>query len=157
GNVVVRTVAAELGRKRLVGGHRDRSVIRTALAARAEHLDVARHDLGGESLLALLILPLPRADAALDEDLAAFGQVLADDLRLLAPHHHAMPLGGFLLLSALVGPALGSGDAQVGDRLLARGVTQLGVRAEIADQNHLVDATHGATPFVPMGSPSRGP
>src|SRR4030095_12285098 len=92
--------------------------------------------------LSLLILPLPRTNAAFHEHLPALGEVLADDLRLLAPHHHAMPLGGFLLLTALVGPAFGGGDAEIGDCLLPGGVAQLGVRAEVADEDDLVDAAH---------------
>src|SRR5262245_21433111 len=139
-NVVVRTVG-EIRRDRVVRRNRGRHVVGT-IRARAQHLDVARHDLGGEALLSLLILPLAGADAAFDEDLPTLGEVLADDLGLLAPDHHPMPLGGFLLLTALVGPALGGGDAQIGDRLLARGVAQLRVGTQIADQDDLVHAAH---------------
>src|SRR6185295_3703178 len=132
------------------------SLVARALAATAEHLDVLRHDLGGVALLPLLVLPLTRADAAFDIHLTAFREVLADDLGLLAPHHHPMPLGGFLLLAVLVGPLLGGGNAEVRDRLLALREAQLRVRTQIADQDHLVDAAH-LDSFLSMGSPSRGP
>src|SRR5262245_29052010 len=103
-NVVVRT-AAEIARDRVVGLGRDRRLVAAHPAAfttaAAEHLDVARHDLGREALLSLLVLPLASADAALDVDLPALGEVLPADLRLLAPHHDAVPLGGFLLLTTL--------------------------------------------------------
>src|SRR5262245_40192706 len=157
-NIVVRSTAEIVADRALVG--RDRgfhSALRALAATTAQHLGVLRHDLGRIALLPLLILPLTGADAALDVDLAALGEVLADDLGLPSPHHHAVPLGGFLLLAALVGPLLGGGDAEVRDRLLALRVAQLRVRAEVADQDHFVDATHAATPFVRMGSPLRGP
>ena len=105
----------------------------------------------------MLILPLPRANAAFDEDLPALREVLPDDLRLLAPHHDPMPLGGFLLLAALVGPALGGGEAEVRHGLLAGGVAQLGVGAQISDQNDLVDSHTFLRVRPSMGSPSRGP
>src|SRR5262245_35668276 len=84
----------------LVGRNRRADFVGAALAAAAQHLDVHRDDLGAVALLALLVLPLPRADAPLDEDLPALGEVLAADLGLLAPHHDPMPLGLFLLLAA---------------------------------------------------------
>src|SRR5215470_6732579 len=115
-DVVVRS-ASEIVANRVVGRHgRSHLFAGCALAPAAQHLDVLRHDLGREALLSLLVLPLTRADAAFDVDLPALGEVLADDLRLLAPHHHAMPLRGLLLLATLVGPSLGGRDAEVGDR-----------------------------------------
>src|SRR5262245_1405848 len=118
-NVVVRTAAEVVTDRALIGRHRGFRAIARALAAPTQHLHVARDDLGRVALLPLLVLPLTRADAALDVHLPALGQVLAADLRLLPPHDHAVPLGGFLLLAAFVGPLLGGGEAQVGDRLLA--------------------------------------
>src|SRR5690348_15990348 len=46
-----------------------------ATAAAAQHLHLVAHDLGGEALVALLVLPLAGAQAALDIDLRALAQV----------------------------------------------------------------------------------
>src|SRR5436309_6256956 len=164
--------APELFRSRFVRGWNGRHLLGGTVTPAPQHLNVARHDLGGEALLPLLVLPLPGADAALDVHLPALGEVLAHDLRLLAPHHHAVPFRGFLLLAALVGPALGGGKAKVRDRLLPRRVAKLRVGAQVTDQDDLVHS-HGrllglvARSVRPngaalraeprMGSPSRGP
>src|SRR6266850_7506005 len=51
-----------------------------ATGARAEHLHGVGDDLGRVAVLAFLVLPLPRAQAALDVDLRAFLQVFPGDL-----------------------------------------------------------------------------
>src|SRR5882672_12253433 len=130
GNVVV-VPATGVAAERFVRWHRRAHVFGGPLAAAAEHLHVLRDDLGGVTLLPLLILPLPGLDATFDVDLAALGEVLAADLGELAEADHAVPLGGFLLRSALVRPALGGGHAQVRDRLPALGESHLRVRAEV--------------------------
>src|SRR5439155_7386219 len=138
----------------LVGRNGGGDVVRTAVGAGSQLLRGLRHVWGAVPLRPLLVLPLARADAALDVDLPALGEVLAADLGLLAPDHDPMPLRDFLLLPALVGPALGGGQAQVGHRLPRLRVAHLGVRAEIADQDDLVDAAH-ARLLVP-GAAVRG-
>src|SRR6185436_20593558 len=90
----------------------------TGARARAEHLHAVAHDLGGVAVLAFLVLPLARAQAALDVDLRALLQIFAGDLGQAAEEGDAMPLGGFLLLAArLVFPRVGGGDADIGDRV----------------------------------------
>src|SRR6185312_9581107 len=111
-----------------------------ATAGTTEHLHVA-----GVLLHAALVGVLLGAQRAFDVDLPALLQVFTGDLRQFAEHLHAVPLGAFLALAALlVGPAFGSGHAQRGDRGAAAGVTHLRIVAEVADQNDLVDAAcHG--------------
>src|SRR5262245_2322265 len=90
-NVVVRA-AAEVTRDGVVRRHRGCGVLGRPLAACTEKLERLPHDLGGVARLALLVLPLARADAALDVHLAALGEVLSGQLGLLAPQHHPVPL-----------------------------------------------------------------
>src|SRR4051794_28901221 len=87
-NVVFHVVelAGRLFRGRRGGGLRlgSASAFRTRLAGpgtRAEHLHRVGDDLGRVAVLALLVLPLARADAALDVDLRALLQIFARDLR----------------------------------------------------------------------------
>ena len=134
------------------GGRTRRGLGRLALHARLaraaaapEELHVVRHDLGGVAVLAVLVLPLPRPDAALDVDRRALLEVLARDLREARPEDDAVPLGLFLVLAALlVLPAEGRREADVGDRITVRHVAGFGVRAEVADQDHFVYRGHFA-------------
>src|SRR5690606_1317960 len=123
----------------------------TAAAITAAEEDHIRgHDLGGVVLLPFLVGPLARLQASFDVALAPLGQVLTAELAELPPHHDAVPLGALLLLPLLVGPRLAGGDAEVGDRLPARGEADLRIRAEVAHQDDLVHSCHDC-------APSRGP
>src|SRR6185503_14422701 len=117
-----------------------------AFAAAAEQdqprLRPAHPDLGGVALVAVLVRPLVVMDGALEVDLLALRAVVADDLRGLAEDLDAMPLRPLLLLAVLARPALGGGEGEVGDGLAALGVADLGIPAEVADQDHAVDAGH---------------
>src|SRR6185369_16045388 len=114
-----------------------------ALAA-AEQLHLVRDDLGGVVVLAFLVLPLARLQAALDVDRTALLQVFAGDLRQAVVEDHAVPFGLFLLLAALpVLPVARGGDADVAHRGAARRVAHLGIAAEVADDDDLVDRCHG--------------
>src|SRR5690606_28836707 len=115
----------------------------TAAAITAAEEDHIRgHDLGGVVLLPFLVGPLARLQASFDVALAPLGQVLTAELAELPPHHDAVPLGALLLLPLLVGPRLAGGDAEVGDRLPARGEADLRIRAEVAHQDDLVHSCH---------------
>src|SRR5467141_1700293 len=109
----------------------------------SEHLHAVGDDFGGGALLALLILPLARAQGSFDVDLRAFLQVFAGDLGEAAEEHHAVPLGAFLFFSArLVLPGVGGGDRNVGDRSAFGVVTRLGIAPEVAYENHFVYRSH---------------
>src|SRR5690606_37837811 len=59
----------------------------------------------------------------------------------LVEDYHAMPFGALAVLAAVaIAPALRGGDRQVDDLAAVLGVTDLRVAAEVADQNHFVDA-----------------
>src|SRR6185503_5655483 len=117
-----------------------------ALAAAAQQdqarLGPAHPDLGGVPLVAVLVRPLVVVDGALEVHLLALRAVVADDLRGLAEDLDAMPLRALLLLAVFARPALGRGEGEVGDGLTALGVPDLGIPAEVADQDHAVDAGH---------------
>src|SRR3546814_7593726 len=82
------------------------------------------------------------SDLAFDVDLGTFLQILAGDLAELAGEHDVVPLRHFLLLtSLLVLPAFGGGDGGIGDRIAGRKIADLGIFAEIADQDDFIDAT----------------
>ena len=134
-NVVVHLVErAAFARRGAFARRRRRRAVRRAAgsraigsgpaAAAAEQLHAVGDDLGRVALLAFLVLPLARADAAFDVDRRALLQVFARDLGGLAEERDAMPLGVLLLLAALVLPRVGRGDADVGDRVAARQVAR---------------------------------
>src|SRR5690606_9084302 len=117
-----------------------------ALASAAEHLHLVGDDVGAVALDAVLAGVLVGAQRAFDIDLAALLQVFAGDLRQAAEELDPVPLGAFLHLAGLlVLPRLGGGHADRGDGAPALGVFHVGVVAEVADEDDLVDATgHGS-------------
>ena len=116
--------------------------------AATEELHVGGDDLGDVLLVAFLVVVRAGLDAALDEDLAALGEVLRADLGALAPHHDAVPLGALLALTVLVVPALAGRDAQLADALPARRVPHVGIGAEVSDEDDFVDSTGHDVFFV---------
>src|SRR5688500_9431666 len=102
-----------------------------ATTAPAEQRDAIGLDLGRVSLVTVLVVPLPRLQAALDVALLTLRQILLQRLGLFAPQHHPVPLGFFLSLLVLVVPHLGSREVQRGDSRSARRVAELGVAAEV--------------------------
>jgi hypothetical protein len=101
-------------------------------------LDAVSDDFGRVAVVAFLVLPLASLEAALDEDRAALGQVLLAVLGGAAPDHDGVPFGAFLTLPALVVPCVRGRNPQRGHRFSARGVSELGILAEIAKDHNLV-------------------
>src|SRR5262252_8947187 len=116
-----------------------------ASASTAEQDDLVPFNLGGVALVAVLVVPLPCLEPAFDVDLFSLRQVLGQRLGDLSPEDDAVPFGLFLALSALIVPDLGRRHVERRHRGAARRITQLGVASEIADQNHLVYASHRAS------------
>src|SRR5262245_46243910 len=118
-----------------------------ASAAAVEHgqraVEALQHDFGGVAVLAVLALPLARLQLAFDVDLGALLQVLlGNPAEPLVEDHHGVPLRLFAPLPRrLVAPGLGGGDAQVGDGTTVLRAANLGILAEIADQDDFVDGT----------------
>src|SRR6516162_4012894 len=160
-NVVVELLAARSAAGRLLGiggsarapgtgRHRrgTRATGGTGATASTEHLQIVADDLGRVAFVALLVLPLARSQASLDVHLRSLTQVLSGDLGQSAKKRYPVPLGPLLLLAGLlVAPALARRHAQVSHGRTGGHGARLRVRAEITDENDLVDATrHGASP-----------
>src|SRR5215467_5782558 len=94
-------------------------------------------------VLARLILPFARLQLALEIDLRALLQILlGDPAKPLVEDDHAVPFGLLAALAGcLVAPGIRGGHAQIGDRPAVLRAPDLGIFAEIADQDHLVHAT----------------
>src|SRR5262245_16809879 len=118
-----------------------------AAAAAVEHGERAvvalQHDLGRIAVLAVLALPLARLQLAFDVNFGTLLQVLlGDPAQPFVEDHHGVPLCLFAPLSRrLIAPGLGGGDAQVGNGTAVLRTADLGILAEIANQNDLVDGT----------------
>src|SRR5262249_5484243 len=110
------------------------------VAAAAEHLEVVADDLGLVALLAAVaIFPGARLQASLDVHLLTLGEVLPGGLRLAPPHDDVVPLGLFLPVAVLVLPASAGGEREARDGLPVGGGADLGIAAQVADQDHFVD------------------
>src|SRR3990170_3433614 len=78
-----------------------------AAAAAVEHLHFVGDDFGGVAVVALLVLPLARAQRAFDVHLRTLLEVFAGDLAETAEHGDVVPLGAlFVLPRLLVFPVL---------------------------------------------------
>src|SRR5712671_6853013 len=125
------------------------ALIRTrpgAAAATIQHgegrIEALQHHLGAVALDIVLVGPLAGLQLAFEVSLGAFLEVLLRDLaQAFAEDHHPVPLGFFLAVPGrLVAPAFRGRHAQLHDRPAVLRATHLRILAEIADQNHLVDA-----------------
>ena len=118
-----------------------------AATAGIEHgelrIEALQHDLGRVTLVAVFVRPFARLQRAFQVNLRALLEILLDDLaQTFVEDHHAMPLGFFLALAGgLVAPAFRGGHAQIRDRTAVLGAANFRIRTEIADEDHLVDAT----------------
>ena len=66
-----------------------------------EHLHIFRDDLGHILFGSALILPGAGLQAAFEENLAAFSQILSGDLCEASPHDDVVKFNGFFFLSGL--------------------------------------------------------
>ena len=111
-----------------------------------------QHHFGRIAVLARLVLPFARLQRALDENLRALLEILlGDPAQIFIEDDDAMPLGLFLALArGLVLPGLRCRQPQVRHRPAVLGAANFRIGAQIADQDHLVDASrHKSSPFVP--------
>ena len=101
-------------------------------------------------------LAVKRLDELLDEvgtnerdPLYSLLDTLGTLIRAYDEDHHPMPLGLFLALAGrLVAPGFGGGHAQIGDWPPILRPPDLGILAEVSDQNHLVHASrHRRSPL----------
>ena len=133
GGLVAEVVASARGAatRTGAGGH--------AFAAAAEHAEIVGDDFKAGALLAFLILPFARLNAAFDENERAFLEILLGDFSLLAPNDNFVPLGALLAFAIAVFVGFVGGDGEIGDGLAAGGVAGFRIAAEAADENNLVD------------------
>jgi hypothetical protein len=110
--------------------------------ATVEHLHLVADYLCGVAILPGLVLPFAGADRAFNIDLGALAQVLAGNLCQFVEEHHTVPLGALLRLAGLfVFPGLGGGETYIGHGAARGHESGLRISAEIAYQDHFVDAT----------------
>src|SRR5664279_3180538 len=118
-----------------------------AAAAGIEHgelrIEALQHHFGRVAVVAVLVLPFARLQRAFQINLRALLEILLDDLaQALIEDDDPVPLGFFLALAGgLVAPAFRGGDAEIGDRPAVLSAANFRIFAEIADQDHFVDAT----------------
>src|SRR5215831_17736268 len=108
------------------------------VAARAEHLHRICHDVETGALLAFLVLPFARLNAAFNVDHRALLQILLANLGQLSPRGDAVPFGALLALAIAVFVGFVGGHGEVRDGLAASGVARFGIAAQSADENHLI-------------------
>src|SRR5919201_6566245 len=126
--------------------HCRRSILRGRLAepsllagAPLEVDDASEAQLEARPLLAVVALVLARPELALGVGLVALAELFGGALSCLVPDLDPQPerlLDPLPVRSATVAV---DRDPQVRDRLAARRVAQFGVRAEVADDHHLVE------------------
>ncbi len=127
-----------------------REVEQLQLAAKA-----LQHDLGRIAVIAALVLPFARLQLAFDVDLRALLAVLLGHLaEILVEDHDVVPLGALLALArVLVAPSLRSGEGEAYDLIAGVQPAHFRILAQIADEDHLVDAArHGLLLTRPCGA-----
>src|SRR5262249_28660396 len=110
------------------------------VAAAAEELHGVRDDLHRLALRAVLRVPLTPLEAPVDRDGPALREVLRATLTLVAPDGdvEVVRLLGPLSGRAVLAPGVDR-DAQAADRHAGRGMTQLGIAGQVADEHDAVD------------------
>src|SRR5262249_5617675 len=122
-------------------------VTAAAIARAVEHgqlrIEVLQHHLGGVFVLARLVLPFARLQLPLEINLRPLLQILlGDPAKSLIEDDNAVPLRALAALAGcLVAPSFRGRHAQIRDRAAVLRTPDLGVFAEIANQDHLIDAT----------------
>ena len=129
-----------------------------ATAAAIKHgeraVEALQHHFRGIAVLAVLALPFARLQLAFDVNLGALFQILlGHPAQPFVEDHHGVPLRLFATLAGrLVAPGFGRCNPQVGDRAAVLRAADLGILAEIANQDDFVDGSgHVTLLFKPLG------
>src|SRR5215472_1636567 len=130
--------------------------------AAVQELDVVGDDLGRPALLAVLPLPRPSLQTALDIDERPLPRVLRNELgqgpRADVPGHDVVVVGELTALAVGALAVAVGGDAEGCDGLAARRVAHLRVLCQTTDQHYLVQVAHSlcssSVAAVPAGSSS---
>ena len=100
-----------VGRRALLGLLRALAFLLLTVTLAPKHLHFVRVDLGRESVLPVLVLPLAGFQLALKIDLRSLFEILAGDFRELAEEDNAVPFSRLALFPrSLVLPRFGGGD-----------------------------------------------
>ena len=112
--------------------------------------ETAQHDLGGVPVLTVLALPFAGLELALHIHLGALFQVLLGHVgNTVVEHHNPVPLGPFpALAGGAVVPGLGGRHRHVDDLIAVLGEADLGITAQVSNQNDFVNAAGHA--FRPL-------
>src|SRR2546430_1824516 len=111
-----------------------------AVAARVEHLEVGRAHVEADAVLPFAIGVLARCEASLDVHEAALGDHLLRALGERRPAADAVPVGLFDALAAVrLSTDTVDGDAELTDGAAVRGHLELGIPADVADEDDLAD------------------
>ena len=103
------------------------------LALAVEHFHLARLDFGGVAGVALLVLPGPGLQFALEVGTGAFLEVFTADFGQAVPGYHRMPLGLLDLVAVGVFVGFACGHAHVTDGGATAGVFDFGILSEMSD------------------------
>src|SRR5688500_3959499 len=126
----------------VTGRTRRTGIPRVAAPRRPEHDQLPNVDLCRVLGLAILVLPLPVFDPALDEQLVPLLHVLLDDVGqlgvLAVPDDAAMPLRLLLLVATRVVPRTTGGEGEIGDSVTTCRRPYFRVAPQIPDQRHFV-------------------
>ena len=119
---------------------------RTAFGAIEHHqlaIKTADADFSGVAVIARLILPFARLQLAFNIDFAALTkESFGNTDKAVAVQSNAMPFGTlFLFTSCAVFPVFRCGDPQIADAPAILKALHFRVRAQIADQYYLIDAS----------------
>jgi hypothetical protein len=107
----------------------------------AEEGELVDEDLGLVLFLAAgLVVPGAGLDLAFDEDLRALFDVVADDLGGALEADDIVPLGLVCPVALGIFLPVGSGQREAGDGHAAGGGTDLGVFADVAEEEDFIDA-----------------
>src|SRR6185312_10542961 len=113
----------------------------TAFAGLAEQGELVDQNLRAVLLLAgFLIVPGARLNLALDVELGALLYIVADDLGGAVEGDEVVPFGLVLPVALLIFLPVSRGEREAGDSRAARGGTDLGVFADVAEEKNFVDA-----------------
>src|SRR5271166_936674 len=113
--------------------------------------EALQHDFRRVFVGAALVLPLAGLQLALDVDFRALLAVLLRHLaEILVENHDVVPLGAFLALArGFVAPGFGCGEGETHHLVAGIQSADFWILAEIADEDHLVDAArHALAPYA---------
>lgn len=107
----------------------------------AQGFDIEHIDFSRVFLIAILVVPRPSLEFALDVDQVTLVQIgLHKSLDRFAPNDNVMPFGFLLFVAVAVGVGLVCRETEICDSLTTTCVSNFRVFAQSADEKYFVDA-----------------